>query len=42
MRDIGERCWVDGGHPDTGLVDLEELCNERVEVDVCVSKIIKC
>ncbi len=41
MRDVGERCRVDGRHPDACLVDLEELGDERIEVDVCVSKVIK-
>jgi hypothetical protein len=40
-------CWcnkrgrVDGRHPDPCLVDFEEICHERVEVDVGISKVVE-
>ena len=36
-----ERGGVDGGHPNSGLVDLEQVGNQRVEIDVGISKIVK-
>lgn len=38
----GEGSRVDGRHPDSGLVDLEEVGDKRIEVDVCVSEIVEC
>ena len=40
-RQTGERGRIDGRHPDAGLVDLEELGDERVEVDVRVGKVVE-
>ena len=37
----GERGRVDCGHPDSGLVDLEEVGNEGVEVDVGVGEVVE-
>ena len=40
-------CWclegrgIDCRHPDSGFVDFEQICDERVEIDVFVGKIIK-
>lgn len=36
-----ERRWVDGRHPDPGLVDLEEVGDQGVEVDVGVGKVVE-
>lgn len=37
----GERGRVDCGHPDSGLVDLEKVGNEGVEVDVGVGEVVE-
>ena len=36
-----ERGGVDGRHPDSGLVDLEQVCDQRVEVDVRVREVVE-
>ena len=33
---------VDSRHPDARLVDLEEVCDQRVEVDVGVGEVVEC
>ena len=38
----GEGGRVDSGHPDTSLIDFEEICDERIEVDVGVCEVIEC
>lgn len=40
-RGTGERSRVDSGHPDAGLIDFEEICDKRVEVDVGVSEVVE-
>lgn len=32
---------IDRGHPDSGLVDLEQICYQGVEIDVRISEIIE-
>lgn len=32
----GDGGWIDGAHPDTGLIDLEEISNELTEVDATI------
>lgn len=41
-RWTGERCRVDGRHPNSGLVDLEKICYQGVEVDVSIGKVVEC
>jgi hypothetical protein len=36
-----KRGRVDGRHPDPCLVDFEEICHERVEVDVGIGKVVE-
>lgn len=36
-----ERCRIDSRHPNSGLVDLEQIGYQRVEVDIGVRKVIK-
>lgn len=33
--------WVDRGHPDSGLVDLEQIGDQGVEVDVGVREVVE-
>jgi len=40
-RRAGEGSRVNGGHPDSRLVDFEEICNERVEVDVSIGEVVE-
>jgi len=36
-----ERCRIDRGHPNAGFVNLEQVCDQVVEVDVRISKIVE-
>lgn len=37
----GKRGWIDGRHPDSRLVDLEKVCDQGVEIDVRVGKVVE-
>lgn len=41
QRRTRERGWVNSRHPDSSLVDLEEISDEGVEVDVRVGEIVE-
>ena len=36
-----ERCWVDRGHPDPSLVDLEEVGDQGVEINIRIGEIVE-
>lgn len=38
---MGEGSWVHGRHPDTSLVNLEKVGDQRIEVNIRVGKVVK-
>jgi hypothetical protein len=37
----GEGSWIDGRHPNAGLVDFEEVGHERVEINVGIREVVE-